>query len=90
MKKQLKKAMKEDDKNLAKERKTFDMNLAVLILAFSLPLSTILVMGILASGQFFAHTGTLLVTAFIFIGLGLAPNVFKKVKVFSKLSKVSS
>ena len=82
--------IKEEDKNYAKERKTFDMNLAVLILAFSLPLSTILVMGILASGQFFAHTSTLLVTGLIFTGLGLAPHMLKKSKTFLKLSKVSS
>lgn len=82
--------IKEEDKNYAKERKTFDMNLAVLILAFSLPLSTILVMGILASGEFFAHTSTLLVTGLIFTGLGLAPHMLKKSKTFLKLSKVSS
>ena len=33
--------LKEDNKELGKDRRTFDMNLAVLILAFSLPLSTI-------------------------------------------------
>jgi hypothetical protein len=82
--------LKEEEKGFTKERKTFDMNLAVLILAFSLPLSTILVMGILASGEFFAHTSTLLITGFIFIGLGLAPHVFKKTKTYLKFSKISS
>ncbi|AFK03655.1 hypothetical protein Emtol_2519 [Emticicia oligotrophica DSM 17448] len=82
--------MKEDDKNYSKERRTFDLNLAVLILAFSLPLSTILVMGILASGQFFAQTSTLLGLGFILTGLGLAPHVFRKTKTYIKLSKVSS
>ena len=82
--------IKEEDKKYVKERKTFDMNLAVLILAFSLPLSTILVMGILASGQFFAHTSTLLVTGLIFTGLGLAPHALKKSKTYLKLSKLSS
>jgi hypothetical protein len=77
--------LKEDDKGLSKDRKTFDMNLAVLILAFSLPLSTILVMGILASGEFFAHTSTLLITGLILTGLGLAPHLLKK--PFFKLSK---
>jgi predicted permease len=70
--------LKEDNKELTKERRTFDMNLAVLILAFSLPLSTILVMGILASGQFFANTTTLLISGLILTGLGLAPHLFKK------------
>ena len=70
--------LKEEEKNATKERRTFDMNLAVLILAFSLPLSTILVMGILASGEFFAHTSTLLIFGLILTGFGLAPHVFKK------------
>ena len=70
--------LKEEDKDLPKERRTFDLNLAVLILAFSLPLSTILVMGILASGQFFANTSTLLIFGLLLTGLGLAPHLFKK------------
>ena len=77
--------LKEDNNELSKERRTFDMNLAVLILAFSLPLSTILVMGILASGEFFAHTTTLLIFGLILTGFGLAPHLFKK--PFLKFSK---
>lgn len=77
--------LKEDNNELSKERRTFDMNLAVLILAFSLPLSTILVMGILASGEFFAHTTTLLIFGLILTGFGLAPHLFKK--PFFKFSK---
>ena len=77
--------LKEDNKELSKERRTFDMNLAVLILAFSLPLSTILVMGILASGEFFAHTSTLLIFGLILTGFGLAPHFIKK--PFIKFSK---
>jgi malate permease and related proteins len=78
--------LKEDNKELSRERRTFDMNLAVLILAFSLPLSTILVMGILASGEFFVHTSTLLIFGLILTGLGLAPHLVKK--PFIKFSKV--
>jgi hypothetical protein len=77
--------LKEENKELSKERRTFDMNLAVLILAFSLPLSTILVMGILASGEFFAHTSTLLIFGLILTSLGLAPHFIKK--PFIKFSK---
>ena len=77
--------LKEDNKELSKDRRTFDMNLAVLILAFSLPLSTILVMGILASGEFFAHTSTLLIFGLILTSLGLAPHLVKK--PFIKFSK---
>jgi malate permease and related proteins len=70
--------LKEDNKEVGKDKRTFDMNLAVLILAFSLPLSTVLVMGILASGQFFANTTTLLIFGLILTGLGLASHLFKK------------
>lgn len=78
--------LKEEDKNLGKERRTFDVNLAVLILAFSLPLSTILVMGILASGQVFAHTSTILALGVVLTILGLAPHVLKR--TYPKFSKV--
>ena len=77
--------LKEDNKELSKERRTFDLNLAVLVLAFSLPLSTILVMGILASGELFAQISTILIFGLILTGLGLAPHVFKK--SFVKFSK---
>jgi predicted permease len=77
--------LKEDNLEISRERRTFDMNFAVLILAFSLPLSTILVMGILASGAFFTHTSTLLIFGLILTGLGLAPHLLKNPSVkFSK------
>jgi malate permease and related proteins len=72
--------LKEDEKNHSKEKRTFDLNLAILILAFSLPFSTILVMGILSSGQFFAQTYTILIAGLTFIALGVAPHVIKKFK----------
>jgi malate permease and related proteins len=78
--------IKEDEKSVTKERRTFDMNLAILILAFSLPFSTILVMGILASGQFFVDVTNLVIMSLVFVGLGLAPHLAKKLKAYLRLN----
>ncbi|WP_026628193.1 hypothetical protein [Dyadobacter alkalitolerans] len=77
--------LREDAKGLPKEKRTFDLELAVLLLAFSLPFSTILILAILSSGSFFAHTSTLLTSGMIFIVLGALPNALSK--VFVKVSK---
>ena len=77
--------LREDAKSLPKEKRTFDLELAVLLLAFSLPFSTILILGILSSGTFFAHTSTLITSGLILISLGALPNLLGK--VFMKVSK---
>jgi len=77
--------LREDAKGLPKEKRTFDLELAVLLLAFSLPFSTILILAILSSGSFFAHTSTLLTSGMILIVLGALPNALSK--VFVKMSK---
>ncbi len=77
--------LREDAKSLPKERRTFDLELAVLLLAFSLPFSTILILAILSSGAFFAHISTLITAGLIFICLGALPNLLGK--VFVKVSK---
>jgi len=77
--------LREDAKSLPKEKRTFDLELAVLLLAFSLPFSTILILGILSSGTFFAHTSTLITSGLILISLGALPNLLGK--VFIKVSK---
>jgi positive regulator of sigma E activity len=81
-------ALREETVKIPKEKRTFDTDFAVLVLAFSLPLSTLLVMGILSSGTFFANTNVLLLTAFILIGMGLIPRfVFSTVSRLSKAHK---
>lgn len=80
--------LREDAKGMAKEKRTFDLELAVLLLAFSLPFSTILILAILSSGSFFAHTSTLITAGLVLICLGAVPNVLSK--VFVKMSKASS
>jgi malate permease and related proteins len=77
--------LREDAKSLPKEKRTFDLELAVLLLAFSLPFSTVLILGILSSGTFFAHTSTLITSGLILICLGALPNLLGK--VFVKVSK---
>lgn len=77
--------LREDAKSVPKEKRTFDLELAVLLLAFSLPFSTILILAILSSGSFFTHMPTLIIAGFIFIGLGALPNALSK--VFVKMSK---
>jgi predicted permease len=76
---------REDEKALPKEKRTFDLELAVLLLAFSLPFSTILILGILSSGAFFAHISTLVTTGLIFICLAALPHALSKVPI--KVSK---
>ncbi|MCZ2473231.1 hypothetical protein G9H62_10285 [Aquirufa ecclesiirivi] len=73
---------KEELKEIPDYRKTFDANLALLTLAISLPLSTILVIGVLASGQIFAETSNLILLSITLLGVGMLPHlkVFKKVK----------
>jgi predicted permease len=77
--------LREDAKSLPKEKRTFDLELAVLLLAFSLPFSTILILGILSSGAFFAHMSTLITAGLILISMGALPNLLGK--VFVKVSK---
>ncbi|KAA0991738.1 AEC family transporter [Dyadobacter aurulentus] len=77
--------IREDAKGLPKEKRTFDLELAVLLLAFSLPFSTILILAILSSGTFFAHNSTLITSGLVLIALGALPNALSK--VFVKMSK---
>lgn len=77
--------IKEEAQALPKEKRTFDMELAVLLLAFSLPFSTLLILGILSSGELFAHTSTLITSGLAFICISAIPHFLSK--VFVKMSK---
>lgn len=63
------------------EVKTFDLSLGLNILAFSLPFSTLVILTICSSGQFFAEPTTILGTAVIFIGGALLPFLIPQKKV---------
>lgn len=66
---------REDQRGLSQERRTFDLELAVLILSFSLPFSTVLILGILSAGTFFVHPLVLLVGGLALIFLGAIPYI---------------
>lgn len=71
-------ALKEENSQVPKEKRTFNIEFAVLVLAFSLPFSTILVMGILTAGTFFAHTQTLVMTGLGLIAISFVPKYLTK------------
>ncbi|MCU0338432.1 MAG: hypothetical protein MUE30_00995 [Spirosomaceae bacterium] len=70
---------REETLGIPKEKRTFNLELSVLILAFSLPFSTLLILGILSAGTFFADITTLIVSGLTLMGLGLAPSIVKRV-----------
>ncbi|NBA86217.1 hypothetical protein GVN16_10620 [Emticicia sp. CRIBPO] len=72
---------KEDSLELPKEKRTFNLELAVLILAFSLPFSTLLILGILSAGKLFVNPTVTVASGFILILLGIVPNLLGRVFV---------
>ncbi len=73
--------LKEDQGNVPREKRTFDLNLAILVLAFSLPFSTLLILGILSSGTFFTHPSTVLATGVLLALTAAVPPLLSKVPV---------
>lgn len=69
---------REETLDIPKEKRTFNLELSVLILAFSLPFSTLLILGILSAGDFFAHLPTLIISGLVLIALGLTPSIVKR------------
>lgn len=66
---------REEDQDVPKERRTFNVELAVLVMAFSLPFSTLLILGILSTGTFFAHTSTIAITGLLLVVVGFLPTL---------------
>lgn len=64
-----------------KRTKTFDMELAVNILACSLPFTTIIMLTVFSFGEFFTTPITLFSTGLIMIGLGIIKPLLKWFKV---------
>lgn len=71
--------LKEDTAGVSREGRTFDLNLAILVLAFSLPFSTLLILGILSSGTLFAHTPTLIFSGLALLAVSFVPQLLTKV-----------
>lgn len=67
--------LREEAKGMSKERRTFDTELAVLVLAFSLPFSTMLILGILSTGALFTHLSTIIIAGVTLTALGIIPSL---------------
>lgn len=65
--------------DIKKKQKTFNATFGVNILALSFPLSTILILGILSSGNLFSNGYSVLVLGMIFSFVGTIPYLFKVV-----------
>ena len=72
------------------EEKTFDVNFALSILALSLPISVILILGILTTGNTFTEIKNVLVLGGILFSIGLIYPIFLKINVSFKTRKSKS
>lgn len=73
---------KEASMEIPQERRTFNLEQAVLILAFSLPFSTLIILGILSSGTLFTSPKVSVSVAVGLILLGVGRHAFEKLKEF--------
>ncbi len=73
--------IKEDHLGIAKEKRTFNVEFAVLILAFSLPFSSGLILSILSMGKVFAHIGAILGLGTVLILVSIIPVMITKLSV---------
>ncbi|GAO41604.1 AEC family transporter [Flavihumibacter petaseus] len=64
---------RENQLGLSKERRSFDPDLAVLLLGFSLPLSTLLILGILSAGKTFVQPLAPVICGTVLLALGVIP-----------------
>lgn len=81
---------KEDQLNIPLEKRTFDLELAVMVLALSLPFSTVLILGILTAGDYFADTWRLGVLGAAMTGIGIIPLAFSRLYFRSRASEAKS
>lgn len=77
---------RENQQGLSKERRSFDPELAVLMLAFSLPFSSMLILGILSAGNTFTHPLLLVAVGLAFVIAGALPWVVTRAHRYSKTS----
>jgi hypothetical protein len=73
--------LKEDRLEIAKEKRTFNIEFAVLILAFSLPFSSGLILGILSFGTFFANNLTMIYMGILMIAIAVIPIFISKLSL---------
>ncbi|MEM9362930.1 MAG: permease [Bacteroidota bacterium] len=72
-----------------KERRTFDSDFALNILALSFPLSTILILGVLNTGTFFMENVNILIIGGVLFGVGLIYPILSGLNKKILLTKVS-
>lgn len=65
------------EKGVSENKKTFNTNFALAILALSLPISVILILGILTAGETFSYFNNLLLLALSLFGLGVMIPLYK-------------
>ncbi len=73
--------LKEDQLEIPKEKRTFNVEFAVLILAFSLPFSSGLILSILSMGKVFAHLGAIFALGTVLILISVLPVLIAKLSV---------
>jgi hypothetical protein len=77
--------LKEDSDGVKESKRTFDTEFAILILACSLPFSTLLILGILSAGSLFTGTPILVTLGISLLGIGALPNLIRRAyHAFSK------
>ena len=73
--------LKEDHLEIPKEKRTFNIEFAILILAFSLPFSSGLILGILSFGTYFANSFVMIFTGISLITIGVVPVLINKISI---------
>ncbi len=81
-------AGKEALMDISKEKQTFKMDLAVMVLALSLPFSTLLVLAVLTAGNYFANPTTLFFSGFTLALMGVVPMLISR--LIYKVSRASA
>lgn len=68
------------EKEMVPQKKTFNTNYAISILALSFPLSTLLILGVLNAGTTISSPWAILAVGAVFCGLGMAPSLAYKLR----------
>ncbi|TRZ45867.1 permease [Robertkochia solimangrovi] len=72
-----------EENKLGMEKKTFDTNFAIAILAFSLPISVVFILFVLSSDKLFTNPVTIFITGFVLLLLAVLPVLLRRIKASS-------
>lgn len=73
--------LKEELLNVSKEKRTFNVEFAILILAISLPISSLMILSILSAGSFFADLKIIFFSGIAFILISVLPVFITRLSV---------